>query len=222
MLAVMSGLVYSGSLMFGNLIDSTMATPSFALMMLGTVVVFISFLGTCGSIMENYCLLRLFSLVVGVCFLTEVLSLSFIAYYDARVEHLSFKTFHSYIEHYHNSTYHRTFVDKIQVTLGCCGASGPQDFYQSSYQVGLSTSETSINSTVEVMSSVPASCCLNQTTPCLDNFNTTCPQAISHYFEENLGILYTVCCLLLLIQVLPMMFAWMQANSTRVAYYRFV
>lgn len=180
-------------------------------MILGIIVILISFMGTCGSLTENYCLLMTFASVVAVCYFTEVISLVFMTYYSARVENISAKAFHSYIDDYQTSNYSRHFVDNIQSRLGCCGAFGPQDYIY-----------PSVNNTGDDKQVVyPASCC-SQESPCLKPFNQSCPQAISNYFSDNLYVLYGVSLFLLLIQALPMVFAWMQAHNTRIDYYRFV
>ena len=211
-MTLISGLVYSGSNRFGDLIDGALTTPAFTLMILGIIVILISFMGTCGSLTENYCLLMTFSCVVAVCYFTEVISLAFMAYYSARVESISVRAFHSYIDDYGTSNYSRHFVDNIQSRLGCCGAFGPQDFHHPS----------SVNKAQEADKSYPASCCFSQESPCLQPFNQSCPAAISDYFSDNLYVLFGVTVFLLMSQALPMVFAWMQANNTRIDYYRFV
>lgn len=183
-------------------------------MIIGIIVILISFVGTLGSLTENYCLLMTFASVVGVSFLTEIISLTFIAYYDTQVESLSVKAFQSYIDQYYISNSSREFVDNIQTRLGCCGSYGPRDFLTSSSN----ETENGTSSTP----SYPSSCCFGGVSPCLDPYNETCPQAIAYYFTDNMDVLYGVSVLLLLVQIMPMIFAYLQANNTRVDYYRFV
>ncbi|XP_056135130.1 tetraspanin-18-like [Lampris incognitus] len=121
---------------------------SYALLPLGAVFFLLGFLGCCGAIRENKCLLLVFLTLILFIFLAE-LAAAILAFLFR--EHLTREYFTQELKrHYqgHNDTDIFTFTwNAIMTIFDCCGVSGPEDFEQSLFRL-LSPHKT-----------VPEACC---------------------------------------------------------------
>ncbi|KFD71605.1 hypothetical protein M514_05319, partial [Trichuris suis] len=107
--------------------------PCVALMVLGSCVFAISFLGCAGSLRENICLLKIFSLCLFASYICLVIAgfLTFILFYSDSTSGVSLRTLLMVcVAKYHVNDNIKDVVDYIQSQLTCCGvtAQGYRDW----------------------------------------------------------------------------------------------
>ncbi|KAL2076566.1 hypothetical protein ACEWY4_027838 [Coilia grayii] len=119
----------------------------YAVLALGTLLFLLGFLGCCGAIRENKCLLLFFFMLILIIFLAE-LGAAILAFIFR--EHLTRSYFTKELKHHYqgsNSTDVFTHTwNTIMTTFDCCGVNGAGDFEEGLFRL--------LNPT-----SVPEACC---------------------------------------------------------------
>ncbi|KAG8438363.1 hypothetical protein GDO86_008880 [Hymenochirus boettgeri] len=102
---------------------------AYLVLAMGAMLFLLGFLGCCGAIRENKCLLLFFFLFILVIFLAE-LSAAILAFLFR--ENLTRDFFTKELKrHYHGSNSTEVFSstwNSVMITFGCCGVNGPEDF----------------------------------------------------------------------------------------------
>ncbi|OCT83680.1 tetraspanin-18 [Xenopus laevis] len=102
---------------------------AYLVLAMGGMLFLLGFLGCCGAIRENKCLLVFFFMFILVIFLAE-LSAAILAFLFR--ENLSKDFFAKEVKrHYHGENSTEVFSstwNSIMITFGCCGVNGPEDF----------------------------------------------------------------------------------------------
>ncbi|XP_051822155.1 tetraspanin-18 [Antechinus flavipes] len=104
-------------------------TGAYILLAMGALLFLLGFLGCCGAIRENKCLLLFFFLFILLIFLAE-LSAAILAFIFR--ENLTREFFTKELtKHYQGSNETDVFSvtwNSVMITFGCCGVNGPEDF----------------------------------------------------------------------------------------------
>ncbi|KAI4831137.1 hypothetical protein KUCAC02_002732 [Chaenocephalus aceratus] len=159
-------------------------TGVYVILAMGSMLFLLGFLGCCGAIRENKCLLMFFFMLILFIFLAE-LAAAILAFLFR--EHLTREYFSRELKrHYqgHNNTDVLTSTwNAIMTTFDCCGVSGPEDFDESLFRL---LSPTKM---------VPEACCQGNSYPgdvsmeqCVSGsmvfrHNKGCYSAVVDYFE---------------------------------------
>ncbi|XP_053576211.1 tetraspanin-18 [Bombina bombina] len=102
---------------------------AYLVLAMGAMLFLLGFLGCCGAIRENKCLLLFFFMFIFVIFLAE-LSAAILAFLFR--EQLSREFFTKEVKrHYHGSNSSEVFSttwNSVMISFGCCGVNGPEDF----------------------------------------------------------------------------------------------
>ncbi|KAM4722181.1 tetraspanin-18 [Rhinophrynus dorsalis] len=102
---------------------------AYLVLSMGAMLFLLGFLGCCGAIRENKCLLLFFFMFILVIFLAE-LSAAILAFLFR--ENLTRDFFTKEVKrHYHGSNSSEVFSstwNSVMITFGCCGVNGPDDF----------------------------------------------------------------------------------------------
>ncbi|XP_057693596.1 tetraspanin-18-like isoform X1 [Corythoichthys intestinalis] len=111
-------------------------TGVYVILAIGAMLFLLGFLGCCGAIRENKCLLLFFFMFIFFIFLTE-LAAAILAFFSR--EHLTREYFTRELKH-HYQGYNTTDVftstwNAIMTTFDCCGVSGPEDFDMSLFRL---------------------------------------------------------------------------------------
>ncbi|XP_069489664.1 leukocyte surface antigen CD53 [Ambystoma mexicanum] len=156
------------------------------LIIIGTVIMVVAFLGCMGAIKENRCLLMSFFILLLIILLAEVTLAVCLFVYESKLERYLGQELQEGLRQQKNETL--KLWDKIQQNLKCCGVYNASDWKPS----------------------VPASCCEQNTPDCsatANYFKDGCLDQVKKWFESN--FLYvgigTIC--VSIIQVLGMSFA---------------
>ncbi|CAK8672190.1 tetraspanin-18-like [Clavelina lepadiformis] len=128
-------------------------SASYILIAVGAALLVISFLGCCGAIKENRCLLGTFFAIVLIIFIVEIVGaiLAFVFYPD--VSRLAKNTLNEYNENIQDNGITQGW-NTLQSVVGCCGFDSPDNWGSSNW--------TKLNSAAEPRP-FPASCCVRDT-----------------------------------------------------------
>lgn len=109
--------------------DSKFATTPVFLIVVGVIVTIIGFLGCCGAIKENYCMVTSFAVLLGIIFILEIVAgiLGFV--YRKEVEKVTKDALERAINEYENDDQPgaKEMLDWAQHKFECCGREGPTD-----------------------------------------------------------------------------------------------
>ncbi|XP_032366628.1 tetraspanin-18 isoform X2 [Etheostoma spectabile] len=110
-------------------------TGVYVILALGSMLFLLGFLGCCGAIRENKCLLLFFFMLILFIFLAE-LAAAILAFLFR--EHLTREYFSRELKRHYIGTTTPTSshpLDAIMTTFDCCGVSGPEDFKESLFRL---------------------------------------------------------------------------------------
>ncbi|XP_006124548.2 tetraspanin-18 [Pelodiscus sinensis] len=104
-------------------------TGAYIMLAMGAMLFLLGFLGCCGAVRENKCLLLFFFMFILLIFLAE-LSAAILAFIFR--ENLTREFFTKELKkHYHGNNETDVFSstwNSIMITFSCCGVNGPEDF----------------------------------------------------------------------------------------------
>nr|XP_020441295.1 tetraspanin-18-like isoform X1 [Monopterus albus]XP_020441296.1 tetraspanin-18-like isoform X1 [Monopterus albus] len=183
-------------------------TGVYVILAMGSMLFLLGFLGCCGAIRENKCLLLFFFMLILFIFLAE-LAAAILAFLFR--EHLTREYFTGELKrHYqgHNNTDVFTSTwNAIMTTFDCCGVSGPEDFEDSLFRL-LSPNKM-----------IPEACCQRNSYPgdisvqhCVSGsvafrHNKGCYSAVVDYFETYIYTAGALAIVVLTIELFAMVFA---------------
>ncbi|XP_030233963.1 tetraspanin-18 isoform X1 [Gadus morhua] len=186
-------------------------TGVYIILALGGLLFLLGFLGCCGAIRENKCLLLFFFMLILFIFLTE-LAAAILAFLFR--EHLTREYFTRELKrHYqgHNNTDVFTSTwNAIMTTFDCCGVSSPEDFEESLFRL------------ISPRKAVPEACCQRNRflgdvehvslEQCLSGtmafrHNKGCYSAVVDYFETYIYMAGALAIVVLTIELFAMVFA---------------
>lgn len=124
-LMILGGIMYA--LLHKELkrLDTTFSYIPLVILIIGLIIFIISFLGCCGAMQENACMLHTFSFLLGLIFLAGLV-VGIIGFtMKKKVNNLVTKTLKKDVGDYEN---HKVMIDFWQSTFTCCGVDGPQDY----------------------------------------------------------------------------------------------
>ncbi|XP_011864265.1 PREDICTED: CD63 antigen-like [Vollenhovia emeryi] len=182
-------------------ITSNLTFPAVTLIVIGSIIFVIAFLGCCGAIRESHCMMVTFAcllltiliiqVAVSIYVFVTVKNSGEISFKDAYVVNL----FNKYKDHQEE----RDLVDTIQDGLQCCGVDSYNDFLRNSM-------------------AIPGSCCgKNASDNCstVDAYKTGCVSALQDLFKKALTILGGVALGIAAAELIGIIFALCLANSIK-------
>lgn len=98
------------------------------LVIVGSIIMVVAFLGCMGSIKENKCLLMSFFVLLLIILLAEVTLAILLFVYEKKINTLVAEGLNDSIQHYHSDNSTRMAWDFIQSQLQCCGVNGSSDW----------------------------------------------------------------------------------------------
>uniref|UniRef100_W5L6W6 Tetraspanin-10 n=1 Tax=Astyanax mexicanus TaxID=7994 RepID=W5L6W6_ASTMX len=190
--------------------------PMLLFVFLGLVLTLLCVTGCVGAVRENYCLLRIFSVVLLALVAAQVLA-AIVAYgLQGRIADFLRTGMLTAMARYQDDLDMRFITDEIQTGLQCCGAENYRDWQINSY---FNCSAPGVQSC-----SVPASCCVDPlengtvwNSQCgfgalqLDEFSAQsviflggCLGSISRWIQQHSGLISTVVVVLLGVQIITL------------------
>nr|XP_023403222.1 leukocyte surface antigen CD53 isoform X3 [Loxodonta africana] len=98
------------------------------LVIVGSIIMVVAFLGCMGSIKENKCLLMSFFVLLLVILLAEVILAILLFVYEQKLGEYVAKGLKDSIDHYGSDNSTKAAWDSIQSFLHCCGVNGTMDW----------------------------------------------------------------------------------------------
>lgn len=186
-------------------------TGTYLLLVLGSVITVIGFLGFCGAWRESAWMLGTFFTFLLVILIGEICSGIFVYFQPDTIHDIIDKSVSDTVlkKYYYNSSAASVHTfDRIQEELGCCGASGPKDWARSVFNIKDTTNNNDNNNWAGNNNNygsykIPRSCCKHSATSCVvatelqitDNPDSTylytqgCSEKIKGFFDDYLMVI---------------------------------
>ncbi|XP_076157656.1 tetraspanin-18B [Alosa pseudoharengus] len=181
-------------------------TGVYIILAMGGMLFLLGFLGCCGAIRENKCLLLFFFLLILIIFLAELAAaiLAFVFRENLTREYFT-RELKKHYQGYNNTDVFTSTWNAIMNTFECCGVNSPEDFEDSLFRV------------LHQNDMVPKACCRRITHPgeeqeCLMGsmmfrYNKGCYSAVVDYFEMYIYVAGALTIVVLTIELFAMVFA---------------
>jgi len=196
-----------------ELIKVNMKAGAIVVLVAGFVIFLIAFLGCCGAIKENSCMLSTYGLIILILVIAQCVGAYFAFKYRTDVKDLVKDEVQKAVKKYSKEEPMRKLMQDLQYQFECCGAKGPDDY----------------NIQELIPFKYPASCCgqssyeKNSSQTCSPNptqlkdvkFQSGCVDVIEDKLTSALGGLGGVAIALVLIQLLIIVSACCLAREVR-------
>lgn len=200
-------LIYTGLSTFVRLnkyelvIHNAPDNATIALLVVGFVIFFISFLGCCGALMGNDLMLRTFSFIMTVLIIIEISSVGIVYAFRNTIRSTMDDGIDRCITKYNETNQESAFtklLDDIQVQWHCCGAESYHDWQNN----------TAYNGTVKL----PRSCCpMDNASECTVHsaalFTQGCVPILTEEVKNSVSALFWVAIIVCVIQILGIIFS---------------
>lgn len=172
--------------------SSNFASAPVFLIVVGVIVAVVGFLGCCGAIKENYCMVTTFAVLLGLIFILEIAAGALAYTYRGKMENIVKDALEKGVKNY-NATEYKKFMDQVQKDFKCCGyKEGAKDY-------------------INEHEKVPDSCAGNNTT-------TNCVKGLEESLKSHLMIIGGVGIGIAFIQLVGILFACCMMRSIKKEY----
>ncbi|CAG2169062.1 unnamed protein product [Oppiella nova] len=208
-------LLYSGFKTIANidhyhlLLDEAPHNVAIALVIVGFAIFAVAFLGCCGAIKENACMLTSFSSIILVILLIELIGAGLIFAFKSTLKSAAEKGIEGAIAKYNmtdNSTDINVILDDIQKNLKCCGAVNASDWQlHNKYPAD----------------TYPPSCCATETTAkfcTTDPYKNGCIDKLEADVKGSIGLLGGIAIAVAVIQLIGIIFSCSLSRSIKREY----
>lgn len=97
------------------------------IIVVGVIVFVVGFLGCCGAVKENYCMVTTFAVLLALIFILEIVAGALGVAYRNKVQGIAEKQVKKEVENY-NANGESLLLNWAQQKLECCGRLGPKDY----------------------------------------------------------------------------------------------
>lgn len=205
---------------FGDLVESSkLNAPANLFIVVGAVVFIIAFLGCCGAVKENHCMMMTYSVLIGLILILEVGAAVTAYYMEDDVKDILGNELSESLKKYGNNNEEdlRKSWDLLHHTIKCCGVNNYTDWFNVK------------NETTQLFI-LPTSCCLEDTANCTESikpdskpedvykflFNEGCVQ--KGLEEIHMGSIGTVGISLAVVELLAIISSCFMARKIRFSY----
>ena len=108
--------------------DGNFPHAAFLVIGVGVIVFLVGFLGCCGAMTGNYCMLMTFSILMGIIFLAEVAVTVLSFTYKSQIKKEAVDALDRAVKKYDSDKVGASFINLAQTAFKCCGKSGPADY----------------------------------------------------------------------------------------------
>jgi len=174
---------------------SKFASVSVFIIIVGVIVFIIGFLGCCGAVKENYCMVTTFAILLGIIFILEIVAGALGFAYRKKVESHVTDSLKDAVSKYHNKDQPgaKQLLDWAQQRFDCCGIDGASDY------TGQKNSTDSCTQGVKS--------CYSDNTCSGTLYKEGCKQSFIDFVRHNLAVIGAVAIGIAFIQLLGIIFA---------------
>ncbi|CDQ65704.1 CD63 antigen [Oncorhynchus mykiss] len=182
------------------------------LIVVGVVVFFIAFFGCCGAWKESYCMVTMFSLLLGLIIITEIGAAIAGYVFRGNLTVIVHESLNDMVTKYSNGTDEfQKALDNLQIDLKCCGVINATD-WRGNFGPGTN--------------SVPDSCCVNDTAGCgqgaMEDSSKVhqmgCQTVVEELLKKNIMWVIVAALVIAFLQIMGIIFACMLMRGIRSGY----
>lgn len=112
-----------------SFVDNKFANVPILLIVIGVIVFIIGFLGCCGAVKENYCMVTTFAVLLAIIFILEIVAGALGIAYKSKVQTKAVEALTKASTEYGGTSLGAThLLDFAQSKFKCCGANGTKSF----------------------------------------------------------------------------------------------
>lgn len=174
--------------------DNKFASAAVFIIIVGVVVFVIGFLGCCGAVKENYCMVTTFAVLLAIIFILEIVAGALGFTYKAKVKDVATKAVNKAIKDYGPQNAATKLMDWAQHKLKCCGSAGPGDY-------------TKRNTTASCGAGKGVKSCHDDKDCKKKLYSVGCKSKLIDFIKENLVVIGGVAVGVAFIQLLGIIFA---------------
>lgn len=193
-LIIVGALVTSPN--YTQFLNSKYVTAPVILIVVGVVIFLVAFLGCCGAVKENHCMVMTFGLLLFLIVIVELAGGITAYMYRSEVKDFLKQNMNSSIAQQKKDAV-KTW-DEMQSKWHCCGVDGPQDYVANNV-------------------SIPTTCCAPPVDKCEEGkaFSDGCFPKLLEEVKQKIGIIGGVAIGFAVIELIGCMFAWCLASAIK-------
>lgn len=111
-----------------SMAEHEFANAAVLIIVVGAVVFVIGFLGCCGAVRENYCMVTTFAVLMAVIFILEIVAGALGLSYKSKVNAVATDALNKALDQYDTKAGANQLIDWAQTTFECCGVNGVADW----------------------------------------------------------------------------------------------
>ncbi|CAL1270075.1 unnamed protein product [Larinioides sclopetarius] len=180
-------------------LDTKYVTAPTILIVIGCIIFVLAFLGCCGAVRENSCMVTTFGVLLFIIFVVEIAGAATAYMYRGQFQTLLKDNMNKTISQ--NKSDAATVWDEMQIELKCCGVDGPKDYVDNNLQV-------------------PNSCCGKSATQCSETnaYQNGCYKELLEKIKNKIGIVGGVAIGIGVVELIGVMFAWCLSSAIKKEY----
>lgn len=184
-------------------VTSNLTLPAITLIVIGSIIFIIAFLGCCGAIRENHCMVVTFACLLLTILIIQVAISIYVFVVVKNSGEIDFRKIYTtnLFMKYNTNQEEKNFVNTIQEGLQCCGIDKPQDFPNLLHGIP-----------------IPGTCCgkiESDTCDPIESYRTGCVEALEDFFNSALTVLGGVALGIAATELIGIIFALCLANSIK-------
>ncbi|XP_039747245.1 CD151 antigen-like isoform X1 [Pararge aegeria] len=189
-------------------------TPSLLCILLGMFLLIVTLFGFFGSIKQSTCMVNLYALILGIMLILKLVVIILAFTLDTGAIRA---ILYIPVSQYASDPEIEMEIDRLQVSLNCCGSDSLFDYEGMEFTGNHSTTvvSTTINGN-SVMIVVPETCCITPGVDiCVRMRERSCKTALVNLFSQNASVIGVLGISVMFIQLLGIIFALLLARCIR-------